>query len=81
MKDPHKQRKQYKYLDGNMVTIVDALEATSLGVAAVAAPSVFRSTTASGNTSWTKISCPASNRFLAIGPPMFPRPMNPIGPS
>lgn len=64
-----------------MVTIVDALDATSLGVAAVAAPSDLKSTRASGNTSYTMISCPASNRFLAIGPPMFPNPMKPIGPS
>jgi len=64
-----------------MVTIVDTLDATSLGVEAVAAPSDLRSTTASGNTSCTMISCPASNRFLAIGPPMFPNPMNPTGPS
>ena len=71
--------KYLNYLEGNMVTIVVALEATSLGVVAVAAPSCFRSTTASENMSWTKISCPAFNKFFAMGPPMFPKPINPMG--
>jgi hypothetical protein len=61
-----------------MVMTRSTCSAISFGVAARFAPSSTSSAAADSLWLLTTSSCPAASRFLAMGLPMIPRPMNPI---
>src|SRR5262252_10257256 len=62
---------------GRMVRTTSLACATSLGDAADFAPTVTRTSTRSLTTSYTVRGNPCFSTFLAMGPPMSPRPMKP----
>mmetsp|Transcript_40410 Transcript_40410/g.91223 ORF Transcript_40410/g.91223 Transcript_40410/m.91223 type:complete len:232 (-) Transcript_40410:18-713(-) len=68
-------------LEGSIVTTVRADAATSAGDDAAVAPAAVRVLRLASLTSKATTWRPAFNRFLAMGEPMFPRPMKPTGPS
>src|SRR5262245_36465198 len=66
---------------GSMVMMTSpAARAAAAGESAVFAPSPASSWTAAWLRLWTTSAWPAFRRFLAMGRPMIPSPMNPIGP-
>ncbi|CAM5204780.1 hypothetical protein CDEN61S_02802 [Castellaniella denitrificans] len=65
-------------LAGSMVTIRSAPATASAAEAAAVAPDWTRAWTACGTRSKTRSVWPAFSRFCAIGPPMWPSPMNPM---
>ena len=66
---------------GSIVMMMSpAARATAAGESAVLAPSPASSWTAAWLRLWTTSAWPAFRRFLTMGRPMIPSPMNPIGP-
>ena len=63
---------------GSEVSTIGACRATSSGVSAHVAPASRCGAVFASSMSLTTSSCPAFCRFVAMGPPMFPRPMNPM---
>jgi hypothetical protein len=53
-------------------------EATSATLPAAVIPFLTAASTLAGTTSWPKTVNPALARFLDMGRPMMPRPINPI---
>ena len=63
---------------GSIVMITSTADATSFGDVAAVAPSLTQFIDFARLRLWTTSGKPALSRFLAIGFPMMPRPMNPI---
>ena len=55
--------------------------ATAWADSATVAPWLRSGSTLAGSMSWTTREKPRLARFVAIGPPMFPSPMNPTAPA
>jgi hypothetical protein len=63
---------------GSMVTTTSALSTVALALATICTPSLAEASRDVATTSKPKTWPPALTRLAAIGPPMLPRPMNPM---